>query len=119
MILAIETATDVCGAAVVHRGRVVAHRSISEKNINSEKLLSMVNEVLLDAALLLKDVDAIAEIAHKNGATLIEHGKRIGNGTAEGNHCGSDLGCSCIRVLPFTLKEFSRYRLPADRREAG
>jgi tRNA threonylcarbamoyladenosine biosynthesis protein TsaB len=80
MILAIETATDVCGAAVVHKGRVVAHRSILEKNIHSEKLLPMVNDVLFDAALLLKDVDAIAVSIGPGSFT----GLRIGLSTAKG-----------------------------------
>ena len=109
MILAIETATDVCGAALVHGGRVVAHRTVSEKNIHSEKLLSMIDDVLLDAALVLKDVDAIAVSIGPGSFTGLRIGlstaKGLGSGAAESYHCGSDTGCTCIRVSPFHPKD--------------
>ena len=80
MILAIETATDLCGTAVVHKGQVIAQRCIIEKNTHSEKLLPMINDVLSDAALLLKDIDAIAVSIGPGSFT----GLRIGLSTAKG-----------------------------------
>jgi len=80
MILALETATDVCGVALVHEGQIVAQRTAMEKNIHSEKLLPMINTVLSDAPLLLKDIDAIAVSIGPGSFT----GLRIGLSTAKG-----------------------------------
>ncbi|MGA9408100.1 MAG: tRNA (adenosine(37)-N6)-threonylcarbamoyltransferase complex dimerization subunit type 1 TsaB [Bacteroidota bacterium] len=80
MILAIETATDICGVALVHGGLVVERRATTEKHIHSEKLLPMVNDVLSDASLLLKDLDAIAVSIGPGSFT----GLRIGLSTSKG-----------------------------------
>ena len=104
MILAIETATDVCGAAVVHEGRVVAHRSISEKYIHSEKLLPMVNDVLLDASLLLKDDDAIAVSIGPGSFT----GLRIGLSTAKGLAMARQKAIIAVPTLDALAYEYFR-----------
>lgn len=80
MILAIETATDVCGVALVHGGAVVAQRTVSEKNVHSEKLLPMVDDVLKESSLSLSVVDAIAVSIGPGSFT----GLRIGLSTAKG-----------------------------------
>ena len=80
MILAIETATDVCGVALVHGGDVIAQRSVAEKNVHSEKLLPMVDEVLKESSLSLREVDAIAVSIGPGSFT----GLRIGLSTAKG-----------------------------------
>jgi tRNA threonylcarbamoyladenosine biosynthesis protein TsaB len=80
MILAIETATDVCGVALIHREKVVGHRSVAEKNVHAEKLLPMVEEVLRDASLSVKNVDAVAVSIGPGSFT----GLRIGLSTAKG-----------------------------------
>ena len=80
MIVAIETATDVCGAAIVSGGRVVAQRSINEKNIHSEKLLPMIDGILCDASLTLDAIDAVAVSIGPGSFT----GLRIGLSTAKG-----------------------------------
>ena len=80
MILAIETATDVCGVALVHEGGVVAERSVVEKKIHSEKLLPMIDEVLRGASMNLGDVGAVAVSIGPGSFT----GLRIGLSTAKG-----------------------------------
>jgi len=54
MILGIETATEVCSTALVHETNVVAERSVNEKNIHSERLLSLVDEMLKETDKELK-----------------------------------------------------------------
>ena len=80
MILAIETATDVCGVALVQSQRVVAHRMLEEKYVHSEKLLPMIDQVLRDASLSASGVDAIAVSIGPGSFT----GLRIGLSTAKG-----------------------------------
>ena len=104
MILAIETATDVCGAAVVHEGRVIARSSISEKNIHSEKLLTMVDDVLLEAAVLLNDVDAIAVSIGPGSFT----GLRIGLSTAKGLAMARQKPIIAVPTLDALANEYYR-----------
>ena len=104
MILAIETATDVCGAAVVHERRVIARRSVVEKNIHSEKLLTMVNDVLLEAELLLRDVDAIAVSIGPGSFT----GLRIGLSTAKGLAMGQHKAIIAVPTLDALAYEYYR-----------
>lgn len=80
MTLAIETATDVCGVALVHNGCVMGEDSVDEKKIHSEKLLPMIDEVLRNASISLGDVDAIAISIGPGSFT----GLRIGLSTAKG-----------------------------------
>lgn len=104
MILAIETATDVCGAALVHGGRVVAYRTVSEKNIHSEKLLCMIDDVLLDAALALNDVDAIAVSIGPGSFT----GLRIGLSTAKGLAVAQQKAIIAVPTLDALAYEYHR-----------
>ncbi len=104
MILAIETATDVCGAALVHGGRVIAQRSIAEKNIHSEKLLPMINDVLSEASLLLKDVDAIAVLIGPGSFT----GLRIGLSTAKGLAAARQKAIIAVPTLDALAYEYYR-----------
>ncbi len=80
MILAIETATEVCGVAIVHGGDVIAQRIVVEKNVHSEKLLPMIDEVFRESSLSLRAVDAIAVSIGPGSFT----GLRIGLSTAKG-----------------------------------
>ena len=80
MILAIETATDVCGAALVHHQNVIAKRVIAEKYVHAENLLPMIDDVLRDASISAKGLDAIAVSIGPGSFT----GLRIGLSTAKG-----------------------------------
>lgn len=80
MILAIETATEVCSSAVVDGGKVIAVRSVQEKNIHSERLLSLIDEVINEAGVGRNGIEGIAISIGPGSFT----GLRIGLSTAKG-----------------------------------
>src|ERR1051326_299678 len=59
-VLALETATGVCGAAIVEDGTILAESSIVAERIHSEKLLPMIDDVLRQANVDLSGMDGIA-----------------------------------------------------------
>lgn len=75
-ILGIETATLVCAAAVVENGNIISEKSFTEPNKHSEKIISVINEVLNIAG----NFDAIAVSIGPGSFT----GLRIGVSTAKG-----------------------------------
>jgi tRNA threonylcarbamoyladenosine biosynthesis protein TsaB len=104
MIIAIETATDVCGTAVVHEGRVVAERIVTEKNIHSEKLLPMIDGILRDASLSLNDIDAVAVSIGPGSFT----GLRIGLSTAKGLALAMQKAIIAVPTLDALAYEYCR-----------
>ncbi len=46
MILAIETATNVCAAALVSDGKIIHELSVNEPQVHSEKLLALIDNLL-------------------------------------------------------------------------
>ena len=104
MILAIETATDVCGAALVHEQRVVSQRSLIDKNIHSEKLLPAIDEVLRLASVSLYNIDAIAVSIGPGSFT----GLRIGLSTAKGLAVALDRPLIAVPTLDALVQEYVR-----------
>ena len=61
LILAIETATKLCSVAVARDGRVLALLEVeSQRHEHAEKVNVFIAEVLEEAGLALKDLDAVA-----------------------------------------------------------
>jgi len=79
-VLGIETATLVCGAAVVVDRRVIADHWIEEKNIHAERLVSLIGEAMDQAGLANADLDGIAVSVGPGSFT----GLRIGVSVAKG-----------------------------------
>src|SRR5450759_5199634 len=104
MILAIETATDVCGVALVQNQNVIAQRVLAEKYVHSEKLLPMIDEVLRDASLSAKHLDAIAVSIGPGSFT----GLRIGLSTAKG--LALSLGISVIAIPTLDALAYAFFR---------
>ena len=104
MILAIETATDVCGVALVHGGRVIGERSVNEKKIHSEKLLPMIDEILRGAMIPLSSVDAIAVSIGPGSFT----GLRIGLSAAKGLACARHKPIVAVPTLDALAFEYFR-----------
>jgi len=90
-VLAIETATAVCAAAIVDEKRVRAERTLVEKHIHSEKLLSLIDDVRKQAG----DYDAIAVSIGPGSFT----GLRIGVSVAKGLAFALDMPLVAIPTL--------------------
>jgi tRNA threonylcarbamoyladenosine biosynthesis protein TsaB len=80
MILSIETATELCGAALVRNGECIAQRSVAEKNIHSERLMVLVDEILREVGVLPKGLRGVAISIGPGSFT----GLRIGLSAAKG-----------------------------------
>jgi tRNA threonylcarbamoyladenosine biosynthesis protein TsaB len=89
-ILALDTATEACSAALAIGGEVVERYEVLGRG-HAERLLPMVQEVLTEAGVALAALDAIAFGRGPGSFT----GLRIGAGVAQGLAFGAGL-----RVLP-------------------
>jgi tRNA threonylcarbamoyladenosine biosynthesis protein TsaB len=95
MILAIETATEVCSAAVVKDDTVHSVRSVREKNIHSERLLSLIDEVLSESKCRRHELTAIAVSIGPGSFT----GLRIGLSAAKGLALALDVSLIAVPTL--------------------
>ncbi len=91
-VLGIETATMVCGAALVSDGRVVAERWVEERSVHAERLFGLIDDVLMEGGSTLRDLDAIAVSIGPGSFT----GLRIGLSAAKGLHMA--LGIPVVAV---------------------
>lgn len=92
-LLAFDTATDVCTAALWLEGRIL-ERSQAESR-HSEHLLPMVDGLLAEAGVTLRQLDAIAFGRGPGSFT----GLRIGAGIAQGLAFGADLPVAPVSSL--------------------
>lgn len=79
-ILNIETATQVCSVSISENGTLIAMKESSTANSHSEMLSTFVEEIIKEAKLELKDLDAIAVSMGPGSYT----GLRIGVSSAKG-----------------------------------
>ncbi len=79
-VLAIETATTVCSAALLAGGRIAAEETIEEKNVHAEMLMSLIDSVSRRSLVSPKSLDAIAVSIGPGSFT----GLRIGLSVAKG-----------------------------------
>lgn len=79
-VLGIETATTVCSAAIVRDAHVLSERTLDEKNVHAEKVLTLITEALSASGCALKAVDGIAVSIGPGSFT----GLRIGLSVAKG-----------------------------------
>lgn len=84
-ILSLDTSTEVCSTALWADGAVVERFESGSRH--SERILPMVQEVLAEAGLVLRQLDAIAFGRGPGSFT----GLRIGAGVAQGLAFGADL----------------------------
>jgi tRNA threonylcarbamoyladenosine biosynthesis protein TsaB len=85
-ILAVDTATEACSAALVWEGDVIERYDVIGRG-HAERLLPMVQEVLAEAGVALAALDAIAFGRGPGSFT----GLRIGAGVTQGLAFGADL----------------------------
>ncbi len=106
MIIAIETATEVCSAALVHNGILLGERSLKEKNIHSERLLLLVDEVLKSSQVKNNQLGAIAVSIGPGSFT----GLRIGLSTAKGLALALEIPIIAVPTLDGIAESYRRSR---------
>lgn len=104
MILAIETATELCGAALVRDGAVIAGRSVRERNVHSERLLALIDGTLADARRAARELDAVAVSIGPGSFT----GLRIGLSTAKGLASSLDRPLIAVPTLDAVAESYRR-----------
>lgn len=80
MILCLETSTAVCSVALVENGKVIALRESLDGQNHAEKITIFIDEVMKEANLSYRDLDAVATSMGPGSYT----GLRIGVSTAKG-----------------------------------
>ena len=80
MILCIETSTAVCSVALVENGKVIALRESLDGQNHAEKITIFIDEVMKEANMSYRDLDAVATSMGPGSYT----GLRIGVSTAKG-----------------------------------
>ena len=104
MILSIETATEVCGVALVDNNEVAGQRIRVEKNIHSECLMPMIDDLLREAAVNPHEIHSVAVSIGPGSFT----GLRIGLSTAKGLACGWGKTLISVSTLDALAEEFIR-----------
>ena len=79
-ILHIETATQVCSIALSGDGKVLSMRESREKNIHSSVVAVFIDEIMKEAGMGYRELDAISVSKGPGSYT----GLRIGVSTAKG-----------------------------------
>ncbi|MGH2567269.1 MAG: tRNA (adenosine(37)-N6)-threonylcarbamoyltransferase complex dimerization subunit type 1 TsaB [Bacteroidota bacterium] len=79
-VLGIETSTAVCGVAVASENERVVERSVVEAKVHSEKLLTLIHDVLAEANVRMDALNAVAVSIGPGSFT----GLRIGLSSAKG-----------------------------------
>ena len=102
-ILAIETATSGCSAALLHDGHVEEVHEIGN-NIHSKKLLSMISELYAQASIAAADLDFVAVGQGPGSFTGLRIGVGVGQGIAYGSGCRM-IGVSSLDALAQSLME--------------
>ena len=94
-VLAIDTSTELCSAAVVTRdGRCFLRSTLTERS-HADLILPMVDEVLAEAGLRLQDLDGLAFGRGPGGFT----GLRIAAGVIQGLGYGAGLKVAPVSSL--------------------
>lgn len=93
-ILALDTSTEACSAAIWTQGEVVSIHEVCPQQ-HTQKILPMIEQVLANAGVNLNQIDAIAFGCGPGSFT----GVRIGIGVAQGLALGCDLPMLPISTL--------------------
>lgn len=94
-ILAVDTATRCCSAAVQVGGRLVAETAVRSERTHSEHLIGMIHDVLRSAGLKLQAINAMAVSIGPGSFT----GLRIGISTIQGLALAGGIPCVGVSSL--------------------
>ncbi|HIZ88044.1 MAG TPA: tRNA (adenosine(37)-N6)-threonylcarbamoyltransferase complex dimerization subunit type 1 TsaB [Candidatus Coprenecus pullistercoris] len=94
-ILLIETATDVCSAALTDGERVIAAQCITEPRRQASDLAPAIKEVLTQASITAKELAAVAVSSGPGSYT----GLRVGVSTAKGICLGAGIPLIAVDTL--------------------
>lgn len=106
-LIAIETATDVCGVALLQGGRVTVDLSLARPRAHAENLVLLIQDALRYGGLSRADLDAVAVSMGPGSYT----GLRIGVSAAKG--LAVALGIELVGVP--TLEALAASAVPAAR----
>lgn len=115
-ILAIDTSSKMCSVAMLDDTNVIYEKHLEDENTHSQKLMSMVRQVLEDSKLSLHDVDLLACSVGPGSFT----GTRIGVSTVKAFSFATDIpivSVSSLEGLAFNtqssyFKDESQYVCP-------
>lgn len=95
LILCIETATRVCSVSLIRDNRLAALRESDEPNIHSARLTIFMEEILKEAGLSVRDLNAVAVSMGPGSYT----GLRIGVAAAKGLCYALDIPLIAVPTL--------------------
>lgn len=110
LILCIETATQVCSVALSDGDRMIAIRETTEKNAHSRLLTVFIEEIVAEAGISLKDLDAIAVSEGPGSYT----GLRIGVSAAKGLCYATSIPLIAIGTLQALAAGMQTVAKPGD-----
>ena len=102
-ILALETATSSCSAALRVNGEIVERAQVGS-NVHSQVLLAMVQELLASASISPQQLDAVAVGQGPGSFTGLRIGVGVGQGLAYGSDCPM-IGVSSLAALALAAPE--------------
>jgi tRNA threonylcarbamoyladenosine biosynthesis protein TsaB len=105
-ILAIESATDLCGVALTENQKLVAEYKIQQRNVHNEKLVTAVEFLLADAGWQIENLDGLAVSIGPGSFT----GLRIGISVCKGLAFTADLPLVAVNTLDAMARETHCWR---------
>jgi len=102
-ILQLETATQVCAAAIAADGQTIARRDIDEPNVHASRLTVLVQALLQESGLTFADLHAVAVSKGPGSYT----GLRIGVSVAKGFCYSTDLPLIAVSTLDAMAQGFA------------
>ena len=109
-LLALETATDTCGAALLQDEQVVAEAHLHRPRVHAERLTPLVEDVLAHADVTAADLDAVAVSMGPGSYT----GLRIGVSTAKGWALATDADLVGVPTLEAYAARVRPMAAPGD-----
>lgn len=110
ILLALETATDVCGVALMRDGDVIAQAYLHRPRVHAEQLAPLIRDVLARAEVDHTALDAVAVSMGPGSYT----GLRIGVSTAKGLALALDTALIGVPTLEALAASVLPYAQPGD-----